>query len=283
MAIFGKLAYDAGVSTLTLLFVRFTFAAIVFGAAIAVLPALRTAARTAGRRTVRVGFLLGAIGYAAQAALFFWALETLDASLLSLLLYTYPAWVTLASFAIGRERPTARRLVALGLSSAGLVIVLASASSGEFDTLGAVLGVASALVYTAYILVADASDVADEPIVLSGLVCLGGAVTFAIAGFASGAAEFDFDAEGWLWLSLIALVSTCLAIAAFFAGLARVGPSTAAILSTFEPVVTVTLAYLAFSETLTVVQLGGAVLVLAAAVMLATPERPPPEPPVPPA
>jgi drug/metabolite transporter (DMT)-like permease len=55
--------------------------------------------------------------------------------------------------------------------------------------------------------------------------------------------------------------------------MARVGPSTASILSTFEPVVTVTLAYLAFSERLSVPQLFGAALVIAAAVMLAAPAR----------
>ena len=51
------------------------------------------------------------------------------------------------------------------------------------------------------------------------------------------------------------------------------GPSTAAILSSFEPVVTVTLAYLAFSEILSGVQLAGATLVLGAAVLLASPTR----------
>jgi drug/metabolite transporter (DMT)-like permease len=90
---------------------------------------------------------------------------------------------------------------------------------------------------------------------------------------ASGELDFGFDAEGWLWLGLIGIVSTALPIATFFAGMARVGPSTASILSTFEPVVTVALAYVAFSERLTVAQLGGAALVLAAALMLATPAR----------
>ena len=48
----------------------------------------------------------------------------------------------------------------------------------------------------------------------------------------------------------IALVSTVGAVIAFFAGLERVGPSAAAILSTLEPVVTVGLAAAAFGESL---------------------------------
>jgi drug/metabolite transporter (DMT)-like permease len=274
MAIFGKLSYDAGVSTLTLLLLRFTAASALFGLALAAVPALRMPAAGA-RRALLVGLALGGIGYSLQAGLFFGALQRLDASLLALLLYTYPAWVTLAAFALGRERPTRRRLVALALSSAGLVIVLAGAAGGDFDALGAAMGVGAALTYTAYILVADSTTADIPPIALSTLVCVGATITFAIAGLASGSVDLGFEAEGWLWLGLIALVSTCLAISTFFAGMARVGPSTAAILSTFEPVVTVGLAYLAFSERLTAAQLVGAALVLAAALMLTAPTRAP--------
>ena len=64
------------------------------------------------------------------------------------------------------------------------------------------------------------------------------------------------------------LVSTVVAVSAFFAGLRRVGPSEAAILSTFEPPVTVALAFLALGERLTVAQLFGGAMVLAAVVLL---------------
>jgi drug/metabolite transporter (DMT)-like permease len=137
------------------------------------------------------------------------------------------------------------------------------------------MGIGAALTYTAYILVADSTSADVPPIALSALVCAGATITFALAGLLAGDVDLGFESEGWLWLGLIAVVSTGLAISTFFAGMARVGPSTAAILSTFEPVVTVALAYLAFSERLTLAQLGGAALVLAAAAMLAAPARAP--------
>jgi drug/metabolite transporter (DMT)-like permease len=71
-------------------------------------------------------------------------------------------------------------------------------------------------------------------------------------------------------------VSTVLAMLAFFAGLKRTGPSTAAILSTFEPVVTTALAALALGESLSGAQLAGGVLVLASVVVLQL--RPPLQP-----
>jgi drug/metabolite transporter (DMT)-like permease len=274
MAIFGKLAYDAGVSTLTLLLVRFAGGTLIFGALIAARPQLRPGG--VGRRALAIGLGLGAIGYATQAGLFFGGLHRLDASLLALALYTYPAWVTLAAFVLGRERATRRRLIALALSSVGLVIVLAGGvNGGGLDPVGVAMGLGAAVAYTVYILVADGAGLTMPPLTLSALVCAGATFTFAVVGLATGQLDFGFESEGWLWLGLIAVVSTALPISTFFAGMARVGPSTASILSTFEPVVTVALAYLAFSERLSPAQLGGAALVLAAAVLLAAPAKAP--------
>jgi drug/metabolite transporter (DMT)-like permease len=275
MAIFGKLAYGSGVSTMTLLLMRFSLGAALFGVVLAIRGFERP-----GRRAIWVGLGLGAIGYATQAGLFFAALRRLDASLLALVLYTYPAWVVLAGLALGRERPDRRRLAALALSSGGLFVVLATAAAGQFDAVGAIMGLGASFAYTAYILVADGAGVGASSLTVSVLVCLGATVTFAVAGGATGSLHFGFEAEGWLWLACIGVVSTALPIVAFFAGLDRVGASTASILSTFEPVVTVTLAFLAFGERLSTAQLGGAVLVLAAAVVLAAPTRSPE--PVPP-
>lgn len=273
MAIFGKLAYDAGVSTLTLLFVRFALATVIFALLLAARPATVRSLRGAGRRTLAIGLALGAIGYATQAGLFFAALQRLDASLLALVLYTFPAWVMLGSFALGREQPTRRRVLALALSSTGLVVLLAGASAGAVDAAGVAMGLGAALTYTVYILVADRAGLEISSIALTTLVCFGAMCTLGLVGVASGSLDLALSADAWLWLALIAVVSTALPIVAFFAGLARVGPSTAAILSTFEPVVTVALAYLAFSEVLSGVQLIGAALVLGAAVLLATQGR----------
>ena len=65
---------------------------------------------------------------------------------------------------------------------------------------------------------------------------------------------------GWGWLACLAVVSTVGAVSFFFAGLRRVGPTTASILATVEPLVTVVLAYLVFGETLGPVQLVGGAL-----------------------
>jgi drug/metabolite transporter (DMT)-like permease len=185
-----------------------------------------------------------------------------------MVLYTFPAMVTVAAIALGRETASRRRTGALLVSSGGLALVLVGAGAGTFDWLGAALGLGAALTYTAYILVSDRVGGDLEALPLSALITTGAAITFGIACAASGSFDTGFATEGWLWLAAIALVSTVTPVALFFAGLRRVGPSTAAILSTLEPPTTVALAFLVFGESLTALQLAGAALVLGAAVSL---------------
>ena len=265
MAIFGKLAYDAGVGLLTLLFVRFTIAAPVLWIA-----ALRRPGRLShvSRRTLLSAFALGAVGYASQAGLYFAALARMDASLLSMLLYTFPAMVVVAAIALGRETASRRRTGALLVSSGGLALVLLGAGAGSFDWLGAALGFGAALTYTAYILVSDRVGGDLEALPLSALITTGAAITFGVAAVSTGTLDTGFAGTGWLWLAAIAIVSTVTPITLFFAGLRRVGPSTASILSTLEPLTTVALAFVVFGETLTGLQLAGAALVLGAAISL---------------
>ena len=109
MPVFGKLSFEAGVGVATLLFVRFAIATPVLWAAV---RRPRRAAR-AGRGPVLRALALGAVGYAMQAGLYFLALERMDASVLSLILYSYPALVTGAAILLRRESASRRRLVAL--------------------------------------------------------------------------------------------------------------------------------------------------------------------------
>jgi drug/metabolite transporter (DMT)-like permease len=268
MGIFGKLAYGEGATVGTLLAVRFVLAAALFWVLVAAAGALRDVRRLR-RGDVGAAIALGAVGYSLQAGAYFTALRRLDASLLSLLLYTFPAMVTVAEIALGRERASARTGGALVLASAGLALVLAGAGTGALDPLGAALGLGAALVYTTYIL--SSARVAERvaPLVLSALVATGAAATLTVAGIAGGSLHLGrVSAAGFGWLAGIAVVSTVGAVSLFFAGLRRVGPTRASILSTAEPLTAVVLAYAAFGETMTAVQLAGGALVLGAVVAL---------------
>ncbi len=268
MAIFGKLAFDEGATAGTLLAVRFGFAATMLWCVLLLRGAAGTV-RALSRRDVAMALGLGACGYALQAGCYFLALERIDASLLSLLLYTFPAIVTVAAVALGRERLDRSRVVALGLVSAGLTLVLAGAGTGALEGLGVALGLGAAFVYSTYILVSDGIAQRLPALTLATLVCTGAAISLTAGSAATGQLHPGaLTAAGWGWLVCLAAISTVAAIAMFFAGLSRVGPTSASILSTVEPLVTVALASAVFAERLSAGQLAGGALVLTAVLVL---------------
>jgi drug/metabolite transporter (DMT)-like permease len=270
MAVFGKLAYDEGVTVGDLLLVRFGIAALVMLAIVR----WRGGFGSLSRRSALAAFAMGAFGYAAQSASYFAALDRIDASLLALLLYVYPVLVMVGAVALGRERWSSRRAGALGLALLGIVLVMAGSITGRFDWIGAGLGLTAALVYTTYILIGERVVVETPALPLSALVCCGAATTYAVASaLRGGPTSLDSGLIAWGWLAALALVSTVGAIILFFAGLALVGPSVAAILSVLEPVVTIGLAAAVFSESLSGGQLLGGALVLAAVLVLQWPTR----------
>lgn len=265
---FGKLAYDAGVSMDALLLVRFGLA----GGLLLTVALARGSLRRLPRRAVLTGLGMGVFGYAAQSGLYFSALTRLDASLVALILYLYPILVMVGAIALRRERASRRRVWALAVALVGIGLVLSGAVAGRFDLLGVLLALGAPIVYTGYILVGDSTDL--PPLELSALVCCGAFGTFVVVGVVRGT-SFDFAPVGWLWLAAVALISTVGAILCFFAGMARVGPSVASILSIFEPVVTVVAAAAVFGEQLTATQWFGGALVLSAVLIVQWPTRGP--------
>lgn len=256
MAVFAKLAYDEGAGVLEMLAIRFLLAAAVLN--LIARPSYRT-------RAARQGFALGAGVYAVEAFLFFAAVKQTGAAPAELLLCAYPAFVVLGAVLLGKEAASRRRVTSLALATGGVVLVMAGARTGAIDPLGALLALFAATAYAAYVLFADSIDLPAGQ--LAAVVCAGAATSITLVSGLGGQFHLAFGAAGWGWIGAIAVLCTVVPLTAFLGGVARVGPSRAAILSMLEPPVTVLLAFLAFSETLTPLQLAGGALVVGAVAL----------------
>ncbi|MBK7659578.1 MAG: DMT family transporter [Betaproteobacteria bacterium] len=208
---------------------------------------------------------MGGIGYVGQAACFFAALQYASSGLVALLLYVYPTLVVLLSAAFLHEKLTGRKLVLLAVSFAGLALML---GGGSGSPMGIGLGLAAAGIYSVYILVGSRELANTDALASATVICLSAATTL---GIASLFIDTRLPGTWWGWAAVAALgiVGGVVAILAFFAGLKRVGPSVASVVSTFEPVFTAALAWFVLGESLTAAQLAGGALVVATAAGLA--------------
>ena len=104
----------------------------------------------------------------------------------------------------------------------------------------------------------EADDGADTA-AATALMMVATAVGFWALAIATRRPVLPADVPGAAWPGIvgIGLISTFVAIQTFYAGTKRVGAAQASLISTFEPVWTITLAALLFGETLGPLQLVG--------------------------
>jgi drug/metabolite transporter (DMT)-like permease len=101
------------------------------------------------------------------------------------------------------------------------------------------------------------------------------AATYWISAIAVGRPVFpaEIPAGAWFGLVGVGVVSTFIAIQTFYAGTQRVGAAQAALISTIEPVWTISLAALLLGESLQPVQLAGGALILLGVLLAQTGPR----------
>jgi drug/metabolite transporter (DMT)-like permease len=271
LAILAKIAYAHGLSLPSLLSTRFTLAAACLWFWVAILPDLRGAVRTLPRRRVLRLVAWGICGFAGQSVLFFSALRFISASLTEVLLYTCPAFLALIVWGLSGRRPPLPRALAIALALLGTYLC-AGPLAGAVDPLGLGLALLSGLWYATFLLGLHRITPGIPGVVSGALVISGSALAFDAFALASGSYVPPANAAAWGAVLGIVLSATLVGFVLFVAGLNRVGPQTAAILSTFEPLGTLLLAAVTLGERLTAAQWGGAALIIGAAFVLASSE-----------
>ena len=133
--------------------------------------------------------------------------------------------------------------------------------------MGILLGIAAAVDYAIYIILGSRIVRRSGSIGSTTVIIASTAAVFAIIAPIHGL-SFPSSTLGWIAILAIALISTVLAFTTFFAGLKRIGPTSASTLSTFEPIVAVALAAIVLGETITPVQALGGALILTAVIIL---------------
>jgi drug/metabolite transporter (DMT)-like permease len=257
-----RIAFDGGASVVSVGTLRFALAAVVLA-----LLARRTLAVTP-LRTLLPPFVLGLTLYGLETGLFFASLERIDVSLASLLMCSYPAIVVAGAVLLGRELVSKRRVAALLVALAGVLLALVGGVGGALDPIGIALAPAASVIYASYVLISDRLLGTTEPLVLATMLCAGAATAFALGGAATGSLVVALPPQTLLLVAAVALVATVLPIACFLSGVRRLGPSRATILGTVEPPLTIGLSALVFGERLTPVQLLGALLVVSAVLIV---------------
>lgn len=260
MALFAKIAYAAGVDTYTLLALRFMIAtAVTLGISV-----LRHSAGFPRGVSLCLHILMGVI-YAIMAWAYFDALHYAASATVALVLYAAPILVALLAAALRIDHFGGTELVALVVSSTGLVLVLGGTLEGSATGFG--IAFIAAFFYALYILLGSRAGNTADPIAAASVVLGTAGAIFTVIALSQGP-HLPVTRGAWLAVSCIAVFCTALAIAALNAGILRLGPTLASVLASVEPVITVTLGALFLAERPEVRTLIGGALIIGAATGL---------------
>lgn len=283
-ALFAKPVYAEGVGWHTLMAWRFLIGAALAWAWLLLNAHSRAGLRRMRRRDVAVAIGLGVL-YTGNSATYFAGLETVSASLAALIVYVYPAIVAVISLQVGRPLRGRRAWGALALALAGVALAVSNIGGAAPPPLtGLLLMAASPVIYAVWIVLAarlsgegradvgrDAAAGVD-PMAAGALMLSATAVTYWLSALVLGQPVLpaQIPAAAWFGLVGIGIVSTFVAILAFYAGAHRIGAARASLVSTVEPIWTIALASLLFAEALSPLQLVGGAMILLGVVIAQT-------------
>lgn len=261
LAIIVKIALRAGGQGLPMLAVRYVMAAAILWV---VLGVFDRSALAVGRRNIVRIVAMALVGYGFASVCFFVALTRIQASLMEIILFTYPTLVAVASVRMFGEPLTKDRLASLILTFAGVGLTV-WAPGVRIDWLGVLIACGAPIGYAGFSLLSYRwrAHFKPEAITAYGLPVAAVPIMLLAGPAAAFKGILSWTPEIWLLVLAMALFPTIAAIGLYVRGVARLGAPAAALAATFEPVVTLVLAAMLLSERLSPTQWVGAALVLA--------------------
>jgi drug/metabolite transporter (DMT)-like permease len=261
--VIGRHLASSGLGSAEILGVRFAIAAgFIFGL---VLVLRRPLMPARGERLI--AFLVGAVGYAGQATLFYLALSKGTAGAVALLFYAYPAMVTVGESITSRTLPTARAIAAVILSAMGAAIIVSTGGRLEISRSGIVLSLAAAAAFAAYLLAGDRLLHRTHSATVSAWVALGAAIALLVRAMTTGGIQVPAKEAPLL---VLYGASTGVAFVCMFAALRLIGSQRTAVVMTLEALFAVLLGALFLSETIGIRTAIGGLAILAGAILATT-------------
>lgn len=273
-AIFGftpiltRITYEGGANGVTMSFLR----------ALIALPVLFFIVRRKGvslRVTpgeLKSVVLTGILGMGATCIMLYMSYTYISVGLATTLHFIYPLLVAAACVLLFRERMNLLKICALAAGMAGIALSVDFSAPGGI--LGMILALLSGITYTFYIIYVDKSGLKTMYYFkLSFYLCAMMALTAGAYGLLSHSLTLRLTPKAWLFAVLVSLFASVGALSLFQLGIRYTGASTAAILSTLEPITSIVLGVLVLREHISVLKLIGCVCILGSVILITLAEK----------
>ncbi len=264
--LFAKIAYANGFNPYTFTLFRSLFASI----ELFILLKIRKINYTLEKEQYITLFKTSLIGYSLAILTLSLSYNYMSTGLATIIHFIYPVAVMVGSTFFFNEKIDNRIIFSLILSLTGMYFLVGFGSLESTSIIGVLLSLFSGIFYAYYVIIVAHGNIRkiNSFVLIFYISLFNSCILFVISIF-MGKLESNFAFKGIVSTILVALVANLIGMVSFKAGLKIISATTAAILSTFEPITSLILGMLVFKEVLSWNHIVGSILIITSVTLVA--------------
>lgn len=211
----------------------------------------------------------GALGNTLMTVFFYESFKYLDVAVATMLLFTYPAMVAIASFFLNKEKISKTKLLSIGGTFLGCLMVLnLSEKSMKLNMTGVLFALLSAVCYSFMNIYAE-KIVTDVPgLVITFYTTIFSLAVLFIFNFGFVHKLSSLTSSSVLNAALLALICEIIPLTLLYEAIKNIGPVLTSIITSLELPSSALLAFIFLHESLSIIQILGIFLVIFCVVKL---------------
>lgn len=265
MPLFVKIVAACGVNSLMITFLRFALS----------LPAIylflkwRHIPLSITKEEFKKLLIISIAGYCSTPVLLFASYNYIPSGVATTIHFCYPAFTILGCIVFLKHRPEPGKLFSVLLCMTGILLFYNGGGSSDNAFLGILLAFLSGITYSFYVIYLEASGLQQMPtfktifymqLIASLILC--------IIALCTKSFTLTLTKDAWAVMLFMAIALTFISVYGFQIGVKYLGPSSATILSTFEPITSLIIGVWLLNETLYPKNLLGCVAIILATIII---------------
>lgn len=216
--------------------------------------------------------LLGGFFSAVTTILLYMSYAYIPVGMSTTLHFVYPVCVSLGCVIFFKDRLSLPTLTALVACTVGVFLFIGRLSDGSLT--GILLALASGVTIAVYMVCSEKTTLKENDYLkIAFYICLVTTLLAAAYGAATGALTFKLTPKAWLYAFLVSMFASLGGLTTLQLGIRYCGATTAAILSTFEPITSVICGALILGEALTLPKLAGCACIVFSVILISVSSR----------
>lgn len=256
--------YADGMNAVSVLFYRYTLAAIMLG----IIMLVERKSFSLTKRELGIILVLGVL-FASSSQCLYFSFNYMDAGIASTILFVYPVMVAVIMAVMFHERITLTTCLSILLALLGIALLYKGGDGVTLSTMGVVLVLISSLTYAVYIVIVNKSSLRLSSVKLSFYVLFVGMVYILLISLTDKAYQLQplTSLSQWMYALLLALLPTVVSLVLMVIAVHNIGSTPTAIMGALEPLTAVVIGVTVFGEMFTA-RLGAGIMLILCAVIL---------------